>query len=131
MKSIASLKGKIAGKRVLVRVDYNVEIVKGKITDKERITRTFATIQFLRSQGAIVLLMTHIGRPNGKKVSTLSTKQFVSLLRKDLPLQWLGDITTSGAQKIIATMKNGQVGIFENLRFNKQEETNGAGLISQ
>ncbi|MCC6638970.1 phosphoglycerate kinase [Candidatus Falkowbacteria bacterium] len=130
MKSIASLKGKIHGKRVLVRVDYNVEIVNGRIVDKEKIIRTLATIKFLRSQGAVVLLMTHLGRPDGKRVKQFSTKQFISLLKKELSLLWLGDLNDK-SPKVVSVLKPGQVGIFENLRFNPLEELNGSRLITQ
>ncbi len=108
------------GKRVLLRVDYNVPIdKKGDITDLNRIRKTLATIQYLlKKKAQQIILITHLGRPEGKRVPHLSTKKLKKALEKMLrrKIGFLADF-----EKMMPTE---QIVLFENLRFWKEEEAN-------
>ena len=119
----------VAGKRVLVRVDFNVPLDDGqKITDDNRIRAALPTIQYLLEQNAAVILMSHLGRPKGKKVSEMSLRpaaeRLGELLGQEVKLapDCIGDEVESMAQKL----QPGQVLVLENLRFYAEEEGNDA-----
>lgn len=119
----------LAGKRVLVRVDYNVPIVKGKVQDKFRIKASLDTINFLLEKKARVFLITHIGRPEGKVVSTLKVdpvvKELEGMLKKKVKIVRTGDWSKfSMIEKEVSKVKSGSVVIFDNIRFSEGEEQN-------
>lgn len=118
MKPVQKLKN-LRGKRVLVRVDFNVESEE----DALRLTKSLPTIQYLRKQGAIVLLVSHRGKPKGKVVPELSLRFAARFLKRHIAATvFLSGSDIMAHQKKIATAKNGTVFLFENIRFLKEEE---------
>ncbi len=129
LKSIKNLKGK----RVLVRVDFNVPIKKGKIKELYKIEKSLPTINFLINKGAKVVLLSHLGRPEGldKNLSLKPVAIALSeILKKDIKITDFNKIKKnpenywSEAQNLISKMENGEVVILENVRFVKGEEKN-------
>src|SRR4051812_15275109 len=120
----------VRGRRVLVRVDFNVptEERDGKIaiTDDTRIRESLPTINHLREQGAKTILMAHFGRPKGKPVEKYSLRP-VGVALHDLiqhPVAFSHDCIGADAEKIVADMKDGDVTLLENVRFYAAEEAN-------
>ena len=109
----------VAGKKVLVRVDFNVPIKEGKILDDTRMRRALPTIKYLQEQGAKVILMTHLGRPKGQVVPEMSVRQLVPHLSELLGQEVLFAADCGGpeSQKVAAELQAGQVAILENVRF--------------
>ena len=116
----------LRGKRVLMRVDFNVPQDKktGAITNTQRITAALPTIQYALDKGASVVLMSHLGRPDGKKVDKYSLKPIAEkaseLLKR--PVTFLNDCVGAEVEKACAALKPGQVVLLENLRFHIEEE---------
>jgi phosphoglycerate kinase len=114
------------GKRVLVRVDFNVPIEDGKVKDDSRIRAALPTITYLLDNGASVVLMSHLGRPKGKVVESFRLRpvaQWLSaLLRRPVPIT--GDPLGIGTRDAVARLKPGQIMMLENLRFHPEEEAN-------
>jgi 3-phosphoglycerate kinase len=114
------------GKRVLMRVDFNVPIEDGKVKDDSRIRAALPTISYLLEHGASVVLMSHLGRPKGKVVESARLRpvaQWLSGLLK-LPVPITGDALGVGTRDAAARLKPGQVLMLENLRFHNEEEAN-------
>ena len=121
----------IKGKRVLMRVDFNVPIKEGKIKDLTRIQGALPSIQYCLDQGAkSVVLMSHLGRPDGQRVEKHSMKPVVPALEDLLKrkIQFLNDCVGSEVESAAATADKGQVLLLENLRFHLEEE--GKGVIN-
>lgn len=120
----------VAGKRVLVRVDFNVPMQDGKITNDMRILKVIPTIKYLQEQGAKIILMTHLGRPKGKVVPEMSVKPVAERLSSILGQKVLfaEDCGGPASRKVTAKMKNGQVALLENLRFYPEEEKNDSAF---
>ena len=116
----------VAGKRVLVRVDFNVPMKDGAITDATRIERALPTIQELSKKGAKVLLLSHFGRPKGKADPEMSLKPVAKALEKFLggPVEFAEDCIGDAAKKTVKRMLDGDVAVFENTRFHAGEEKN-------
>jgi phosphoglycerate kinase len=128
-KTVANLTASdLAGKRVLVRVDFNVPMENGQITDATRIKAALPTINLLTEKGAKVILCSHMGRPDGQVKDSLRltpvAKRLSELLGKDVIKcdDCIGDAVTS----TINNMQNGQVILLENVRFYPEEEANDA-----
>ncbi len=120
----------VRGKRVLVRVDFNVpteerdgEVV---ITDDTRMQESLPTIRYLREQGARTILMAHFGRPKGKPVEKFSLRPVGMALHNliDHPVAFSHDCIGADAEAIVNDMKDGDVTLLENLRFHAEEEAN-------
>lgn len=126
MKTIKNVN--LKGKRALLRVDFNVPLNKGKITDDSRIKEAIPTLEYLLEKGASVVIISHLGRPEGKKVSTLSLKPVAKRLEKLLgkKVEFLGETTGFKAREKAAALKPGQVLMLENLRFSAYEELGDA-----
>ncbi len=118
----------IAGKRVLVRVDLNVPVSDGKVTDKTRIERVAPTILELSGKGAKVILMAHFGRPKGEPVADMSLKLIAPAVEEvlDHAVLFAGDCIGEAAATAVAGMQNGDILLLENTRFHKGEEKNDA-----
>ncbi|GFZ94584.1 phosphoglycerate kinase [Paenibacillus marchantiophytorum] len=120
----------VAGKRVFVRVDFNVPVENGQITDDTRIRETLPTIKFLVEQGAKVILAAHFGRPNGQVVEELRLTPVAAKLAELLGQnvikadQSVGEIVKAQ----VNALENGDVLLLENVRFNEGEEKNDPEL---
>ncbi len=121
----------VAGKRVLVRVDFNVPLDKaGNITDDTRIRAALPSIQYLRDKGAKVILCSHLGRPKGKVAEEFRLTPVAKRLSELLgaPVTKTDDCIGPEVAKVVAAMKPGDVVLLENLRFYAEEEANDAGF---
>ena len=116
----------VAGKRVLVRVDFNVPLKNGEITDETRIQAALPTIQYLLSQNAKVVLCSHLGRPKGEFKPEFSLAPVARRLQGLLPnkVTFATDVVGKSADEAVANMQNGEVVLLENLRFHKEETKN-------
>ena len=114
------------GKRSLVRVDLNVPVKDGKVTDATRIERAMPTITELCDKGAKVILLSHFGRPKGQPVEEFSLAPIASAVRTVLerPVAFASDCVGEEAEAAIAEMKEGDVLLLENTRFHAGEEKN-------
>jgi phosphoglycerate kinase len=119
-----------AGRKVLVRVDFNVPIEDGKVKDDSRIRASLPTIRHLLEHNAIVILMSHLGRPNGKVVESARLRpvaeRLSGLLQRRVPVT--GDALGIGTTDAITRLKPGQLLMLENLRFHSEEEANDPGF---
>jgi phosphoglycerate kinase len=122
MKTIKN--ANLKGKRAVLRVDFNVPMDKGKLLNDSRIRDALPTIQYLLEKGASVVIISHLGRPEGKKVSALSLKPIAKRLEKLLgkKVEFLNETTGLKTREKSASLKPGQVLMLENLRFTPYEE---------
>ncbi|MGS1018079.1 phosphoglycerate kinase [Allosphingosinicella humi] len=124
--------GDISGKRALVRVDLNVPMADGAVTDDTRLRATLPTVTELADRGAIVLLLAHFGRPNGVQRPDMSlslvTRAYGEVLGR--PVRFIEDCQGEGAQAAVATMGPSDIGILENTRFHPGEEKNDPALAT-
>jgi phosphoglycerate kinase len=116
----------VKGKRVLVRADLNVPMKDGVVTDALRIERQAPTIRELAQKGARVIVLSHFDRPKGKIVPSMSLKPLVSALAKAVgrPVAFADDWVGERAEHAVAALKNGDVLLLENMRFDAGEEKN-------
>jgi phosphoglycerate kinase len=124
----------IAGKRVLVRADFNVPLNEaGEITDDTRIRAALPTIEYLRNQGAMVILCSHLGRPKGKVVEAMRLTPVAKRLSELLqaPVTKTENCIGSEVERVAAAMKPGDVVLLENLRFHAEETENDPGFAKQ
>lgn len=123
MKSIDQVNFK--GKKTLVRVDYNVPLNdKLEVTSSTRIERTFDTVKKITNDGGVAILMSHLGRPKGAVVDSMSLKHIVGAVEKVMgqKVYFLGDVMDSDIMKKVDALKPGEIGLLENLRFHAEEE---------
>ena len=119
----------VKGKRVLVRADLNVPMKGGRVTDATRIDRSAATVQALLDKGAAVIVLSHFGRPDGKRVAAMSLAPIAEPLSAALggvPVAFAEDCVGPAAKRAVKALKPGQVLLLENLRFEPGEEANDA-----
>ena len=124
----------LKGKRVIVRVDFNVPQDKeGKITDDNRIVGALPTIKYLVEQNAKVVLMSHLGRPKGEFNMKYSLAPAALRLSELLgrPVKMAKDVIGEDADRIVASLKEGEVCLLENLRFHNEEEKNDADFAKK
>ena len=124
----------VKGKKVFVRVDYNVPFDENQnITNDTRMVRTLPTINYLLDQGAAVILACHIGRPSEAREPQFSTKHLVAhlseLLKKDV--KWAADCVGAEAEAAAKDLKPGEVLLLENLRYHKAEKKNDPEFAKQ
>jgi phosphoglycerate kinase len=118
----------VTGRRVLVRVDFNVPMAEGRIVDDRRIREAVPTIRALVDRGARVLLVTHLGRPKGKADDALRVEPLARRLGELLgaPVRAATDVVGASAEELSRSLADGQVGMLENVRFEPGEEANDA-----
>jgi len=123
----------VRGKKVLVRVDFNVPIAGGKVGDDTRIQAALPTIKYLLEHGAAVILCSHLGRPKGEVKSELSLKPVAAYLGTliDAPVQFAEDCIGEKAETAAAALEPGQVLILENTRFHAGEKKNDPEMAKQ
>lgn len=118
----------VKGKKVLVRCDFNVPVKDGVITDDNRITAALPTINKLVSEGAKVILCSHMGKPKGEVKKELSlapvAKRLSEYLKKEVVFAADDNVVGENAKKAVAEMKDGDVVLLENTRFRKEETKN-------
>jgi phosphoglycerate kinase len=123
----------LKGKRVLMRVDFNVPMAEGKVTDDKRIKAALPTIKYVLEQGASLLLMSHLGRPKGGFDPEFSLKAAAEVLAGHLgiPVKMAPDCVGPEVEKLAKALKPGEVVMLENTRFHPEEEKNDLVLAKQ
>ncbi len=116
----------VRGRKVLVRCDFNVPLKDGEITDDTRIMAALPTIKYLTENGAKVVLCSHLGRPKGEVNEKYSLKPVAAKLSEELgtEVKLAGDVTGSSAHEMAESLKDGEAGLLENVRFDPREEKN-------
>jgi phosphoglycerate kinase len=130
-KSVADVD--VKGKRVLMRVDFNVPLEGGKITDDRRIVQALPSIKSVLDRGGRLVLMSHLGRPKGGPDAKYSLKPCQDRLTQLLgrPVGFTSDCIGPDAEKAAASLQDGDVLLLENLRFHKEEEKNDPNFAKQ
>lgn len=120
----------VAGKRVLVRVDFNVPMKDGEVTDTTRLEAALPTIDFLVERGAKVILMAHSGRPKGQRVDEMSLEPVCQPLADlmGVELGFVDDVAGDDAASAVADMEDGDILLLQNTRFEAGEEKNDAAF---
>ncbi len=123
----------VAGKRVLVRVDFNVPLKEGRVTDDTRIRAALPTIEYLREQGCRVILMSHLGRPKGAPDPAFVLDPVAMRLGQLLgaPVRKLSELSGPGVEAAVAVMNRGDVLLLENSRFDPRETKNDPTLVER
>ena len=117
----------VKGKRVLVRVDFNVPLQDGKVADDKRITAALPTVKYLLEHGAKVILCSHLGRPKGERKMEFSLAPVAERLKELLPgvrISFAPDCIGNETEKMAGELREGEILLLENLRFHKEEEKN-------
>ena len=129
-KTLNDLPEDLAGEKVLVRVDLNVPMDGAKVTDDTRLRAMLPTVLELSDRGAIVLLLSHFGRPKGEVRPDMSTAQLVLPIHRlaGRSVRFIEDCQGPEAERAIATMLPGNIGVLENTRFHTGEERNDSEL---
>ncbi|HWI76466.1 MAG TPA: phosphoglycerate kinase [Sphingomicrobium sp.] len=129
-KTLDDLPEDLTGKRVLVRVDLNVPMDGAKVTDDTRLRAMLPTVLELSDRGAVVLLLSHFGRPKGEPRPDMSTAQLVLPIHRlaGRSVRFIEDCQGPEAERAIATMLPGNIGVLENTRFHAGEEKNDPEL---
>jgi phosphoglycerate kinase len=122
----------VKGKRVLLRVDLNVPMENGRVTDLTRLERVAPTILEISSKGGRVILLSHFGRPKGRDPEE-SLKPVAAALAQVIrkPIAFADDCIGEVAQKAVAAMKDGDILALENTRFHKEEEKNDPAFVAE
>ena len=123
----------VAGRRVLLRADLNVPMKDGRVTDATRIERLVPTIRELAGAGARVVVMSHFGRPDGRRREDMSLRPLAEALSRALggmPVAFAQDCVGPEAESMVGRLADGQVGLLENLRFHAGEEANDPGFAA-
>lgn len=124
----------VKGKKVLVRCDFNVPLDEnGTITDNTRITAALPTIKYLMENGAKVILCSHLGRPKGEVNPKYSLKPVAKELSKllETEIKFANDVTGESAKQVTESIKDGEVALLENVRFDSREEKNDETLSKE
>ena len=122
-----------SGKRVLMRVDYNVPLEDGAVTDDARIRATLPSLRYLLERDARLILVSHLGRPKGKWVEAMSLRPVAERLAElaEVPVTFVSDVVGSEARTAASSLHGGDVLLLENVRFLPGEETNDPHLAEE
>ncbi|MCR9072186.1 MAG: phosphoglycerate kinase [Alphaproteobacteria bacterium] len=122
----------ISGRRVLLRLDLNVPMKDGAVTDATRIERAAPTVAELADKGAKVVIVSHYGRPKGKPNAEMSLRPIVDPLAKAVgrPVAFAEDCIGDAAERVVAGLADGDVALLENLRFHPGEEANDPDFVA-
>ncbi len=120
-------------KTILVRVDYNVPIKEGIVKDDYRIKQSIPTLKYLLDRQAKLILISHLGRPDGKKAEEFSLEPIAKILSKEIgaKVYFADDCIGRSVQKQLAKMKSGEILLCENLRFHPEEEKNDQAFAAE
>lgn len=123
----------LKGKRVFVRVDFNVPIKDGKVTDDTRIRAAVPTIHYITERGGRVILASHLGRPKGERVEKYSLRPVAEHLSSifERPIPFANDCVGEEVKQQVDALKDGDIILLENLRFHAEEEKNDDGFAQQ
>jgi phosphoglycerate kinase len=121
----------VKGKRVLLRVDLNVPMEDGRVTDATRIERVADTIKEIADKGGRVVLLAHFGRPKGKRVESESLEPVAKAVSESIgrPVAFASDCIGEPAKEAVAALKNGEIVLLENTRFHEGEEKNDGEFV--
>ncbi len=121
------------GKRVLMRVDFNVPLESGRVANDQRIRKVLPTIQYILDNGGKLILMSHLGRPKGRRVAEMTLKPCVAVLSQllDKEVSFAEDCVGKTARDAVATLKEGDVLLLENLRYHEAETKNDPEFSAQ
>ena len=126
MKNISNQNIIFKNKKILLRVDLNVPMKNGSITESSRIEKIIPTIKMLSEKEAKIIILSHIGRPKGKVVKGMSlepiSKKLASLLNKDVLFN--KNVISDNTLSVVNKIQNGSIMMLENIRFNQGEESN-------
>ncbi len=125
--------GNLKGKRVLLRVDLNVPVKDGAVTDATRIERVAPTIRALSDAGAKVAILAHFERPKGKRVPEMSLKPIAAAVAKVVgrPVKFVEDCIGAEAEAAVKNLAEGGIAVLENTRFHAGEETNDPAFVAE
>jgi phosphoglycerate kinase len=123
----------VTGKKVMMRVDFNVPIIDGEITDDNRVRAALPSINFVIENGGLVILTSHLGRPKGERNQEFSLKPVADHLATliDAPVHFANDCIGDDASEVIDAAKLGEVIVLENVRFYKEETDNDEDFSKQ
>jgi phosphoglycerate kinase len=130
-RTLKALEGQpLEGQRAFVRVDYNVPLKNGEVTDATRIVASLPTVRWLRDRGSRVVLASHLGRPKGAVRPEFSLRPAVPVLERELgiPITFIDDPLSNDAVRTTRLLTRGGVALLENTRFHAGEETNDPSL---
>ncbi len=133
MKKLSIEDLQLSGRRVLMRVDFNVPLKDGVVKDDLRIRESLPSIMKVVNSGGKLILMSHLGRPKGGPAPEFSLKPVVPVLEKltGKKVRFADDCIGPVAEEAVSNLKNGDILLLENLRFHKEEEANDAGFAEK
>jgi phosphoglycerate kinase len=123
----------VQGKKVIMRVDFNVPLKDGKVDNDKRLRASLPSIQYLNQKGAQLILMSHLGRPKGKVVESMRLKPVADRLSELLEklVKALPECIGPDVEKAVSEMQDGEIVLLENLRFHAEEAENDPGFAAQ
>ncbi len=123
----------VAGKRILVRVDFNVPLKEGFVSDDSRIRAALPTIEYLRERGCRVILMSHLGRPKDAPDPAFTLDPVAARLGQllGIPVRKVNELSGPGVESVVGSMHAGDVLLLENSRFDPREKKNDPSLVAE